>query len=116
MSWQMPQSYVGQVVHWKHGKETSAAASPAIVTEVHPGSLRLAIINPDQTTMTVLEDPSLHRDDPKLAERLADDPDQGFWEHISEATLDSQRVAELEDEVSTLKDKVNSLLAELQPA
>src|SRR6516162_5883325 len=80
-----PPTYVGMQCYWRHGLADPATIEPgteisAFVTEVcGNGRVRLAVLNVDNSTFSVHDDPVAHKDDPAARRMVESDPDAGTW-------------------------------------
>jgi hypothetical protein len=80
-----PPTYVGMPCYWRHGLADPATVPEggeisAFVTEVcGNGRVRLAVLNVDNSTFTVHDDPVPHFSDPAARRITESDPDAGTW-------------------------------------
>jgi hypothetical protein len=73
-----PEVLVGDVVYYQDGfYNPHNPAHPALVTEVGPQAVKLAIVAPDALNLRVLENDVRHRDDPEGARLSALAADEG---------------------------------------
>lgn len=78
-----PKVAIGDTVHFYHGKSVKdnpdEKAILALVTDVHPQGVELAILPKDNFGFQLRESVTRHRDDPLTQRELDVDPDAGFW-------------------------------------